>query len=106
LPKTPRRSFTVKEVWRTIAKKNERQGATRWDVLVCGHAVPANDNTFRKARSCPECRERVQDYVDVRAKDGAPEAAPAAEAPPPPPAGAARERSRAPAPRRTRRRGA
>jgi hypothetical protein len=83
LPKTPRRTLTVKEVWRTIVKKNERQGSTRWDVLVCGHSVAANDNTFRKARSCPECRERVQDYVDAQPKAAAaPAARPAPAAAP------------------------
>ena len=34
------------------------------DVLVCGHAVAANDNTYRKARSRPECRAKVQQYAD------------------------------------------
>jgi hypothetical protein len=56
--------FTVPEVWRTIVKKNERQGSKLYDVLVCNHAVPANDNTYRKARSCPECRRKVQEYAD------------------------------------------
>ncbi len=56
--------FTVPEVWRTIVKKNERQGSKRYDVLVCQHAVPANDNTYRTARSCPECRVTVQRYAD------------------------------------------
>jgi hypothetical protein len=61
-PTTPK--FTVPEVWRSIVKKNERQGELRFDVLVCTHAVPANDNTYRRARSCPECRMRVQEYAD------------------------------------------
>jgi len=61
-PTTPK--FTVPEVWRGIVKKNERQGELRFDVLVCTHAVPANDNTYRRARSCPECRIRVQEYAD------------------------------------------
>lgn len=56
--------FTVPEVWRSIVKKNERQGSKRYDVLVCQHAVPANDNTYRTARSCPECRLVVQQYAD------------------------------------------
>ncbi len=56
--------FTVPEVWRSIAKKNERQGSKRYDVLVCQHAVPANDNTYRTARACPECRLSVQRYAD------------------------------------------
>jgi hypothetical protein len=47
-----------------IVKKNERQGNGLFDVLVCKHAVPANDNTYRKARSCPECRVAVQTYAD------------------------------------------
>ena len=64
-PKTGRaRKFTVPEVWRRIVKKNERQGDGRFDVLVCGHAIPANDNTFRRSRACPECRIRVQAYAD------------------------------------------
>ncbi len=58
------RKFTVPEVWRTIVKKNERQGSKLYDVLVCHHAVLANDNTYRKARSCPECRLAVQRYAD------------------------------------------
>jgi hypothetical protein len=57
--------FTVPEVWRTIAKKNDRQGDKLFDVLVCQHAVPSNDNRYRKARSCPECRIRVQKYADA-----------------------------------------
>lgn len=66
------RTFTVPEVWRTIVKKNERQGAKLYDVLVCDHSVPANDNTYRRARSCPECRRAVQEYADQhrRAKAG------------------------------------
>ncbi len=56
--------FTVPEVWRTIVKKNERQGSARYDVLVCDHSVPANDNTYRRARSCPFCRIQVQRYAD------------------------------------------
>jgi len=56
--------FTVPEVWRRIVKKNELQGDKRFDVLICNHAVPANDNTYRRARSCPECRVRVQEYAD------------------------------------------
>ena len=56
--------FTVPEVWRAIVKKNERQGSKRYDVLVCQHAVPANDNTYRTARACPECRLTVQRYAD------------------------------------------
>jgi hypothetical protein len=58
------RRFTVPEVWRTIVKKNERQGSGFYDVLVCNHSVPANDNTYRRARSCPECRRKVQEYAD------------------------------------------
>ena len=56
--------FTVPEVWRTIVKKNERQGGKLFDVLVCDHAVPANDNRYRRARACPECRIKVQAYAD------------------------------------------
>lgn len=61
-------TFTVPEVWRSIVKKNERQGTKLYDVLVCNHSVPANDNTYRRARSCPECRRKVQEYADQRAK--------------------------------------
>jgi hypothetical protein len=57
-------TFTVPEVWRSIVKKNERHGGKGYDVLVCNHSVPANDNTYRLARSCPECRIRVQKYAD------------------------------------------
>ncbi len=68
MAKKPKRSsvprFTVPEVWRTIVKKNERQGGKLFDVLICDHAVPANDNTFRKARACLECRRKVQEYAD------------------------------------------
>jgi hypothetical protein len=56
--------FTVPEVWRKIVKKNERQGDGLFDVLICNHAVPANDNTYRKGRSCPVCRVQVQKYAD------------------------------------------
>ena len=58
------RVFTVPEVWRAIVKKNERQGDKLYDILVCDHAVPANDNRYRRARSCPECRIKVQEYAD------------------------------------------
>lgn len=56
--------FTIPLVWRAIVKKNERQGARRFDVLICQHVVPANDNTFRSFRACPDCRARVQRYAD------------------------------------------
>jgi hypothetical protein len=56
--------FTVPEVWRTIVKKNERQAGKLYDVLICQHAVPANDNTYRKARACPTCTVKVQQYAD------------------------------------------
>ena len=62
--KTKTKKFTVPEVWRTIVKKNERQGRGLYDVLICNHAVKANDNTYRKARTCPACRVRVQEYAD------------------------------------------
>ena len=62
--KTKTKRFTVPEVWRTIVKKNERQGRGLYDVLICDHAVPANDNTYRKARACPACRVRVQEFAD------------------------------------------
>jgi hypothetical protein len=64
LATTRQQRFTVPEVWRKIVKKNERQGSDRFDVLVCQHAVLANDNTYRTARSCPECRVVVQRYAD------------------------------------------
>lgn len=63
----PKKKFTVPEVWRRIVKKSELQGGKRFDVLVCSHAVPANDNAYRRARSCPECRIRVQQYADGHA---------------------------------------
>jgi len=62
--KSKTKKFTVPEVWRTIVKKNERQGTGLYDVLICNHAVPANDNTYRKARACPTCRVRVQQFAD------------------------------------------
>ena len=62
--KSKTKKYTVPEVWRTIVKKNERQGERLYDVLICKHAVPANDNTYRKARACPACRVRVQAYAD------------------------------------------
>ncbi|HTP27962.1 MAG TPA: hypothetical protein VMK12_20195, partial [Anaeromyxobacteraceae bacterium] len=44
----------------------ERQTKGLYDVLICGHSVPAaTDNTYRKARACPECRVRVQEYADA-----------------------------------------
>jgi hypothetical protein len=58
------RTFTVPEVWRAIVKKSERQGNELYDVLICDYAVPANDNRYRRARSCPECRIKVQEYAD------------------------------------------
>ena len=57
-------TFTVPEVWRKIAKKNERHAGRPFDVLVCGHVVPANDNTYRRVRACLECRVKVQAYAD------------------------------------------
>ncbi len=63
-PKHKPKRASVPEVYRTIVKKNERQGDGLYDVLVCKHAVPANDNTYRKARACPTCRARVQEYAD------------------------------------------
>jgi putative endonuclease len=60
-----RPKFTVRPVYRAIVKKSERQAGGVFDVLVCGHAVPAAvENTYRKASACPECRVRVQQYVD------------------------------------------
>jgi hypothetical protein len=54
---------TTREVWRRIVKKNERQGDKLWDVLICNHSVLANDNRYRLARACPECRRKVLEYV-------------------------------------------
>jgi hypothetical protein len=56
--------FTVPETWRRIVKLNERQGGKPYDVLVCGHAVPASDTAFRRFRACPDCRLTVQRYAD------------------------------------------
>jgi hypothetical protein len=57
--------FTVPEVYRNIVKKNEHQTNGLYDVLICNHSVPAaTDNTYRKARACPECRLKVQEYAD------------------------------------------
>jgi hypothetical protein len=67
----PKKKFTVPEVWRRIVKKSELQGGKRFDVLVCTHAVPSNDNAYRRARSCPECRIRVQQYADAAATEAA-----------------------------------
>ncbi len=61
--------FTVPEVWRHIVKKNERHAGKLFDVLVCNHSVPANDNRYRRARSCPECRITVQEFADQRRAD-------------------------------------
>ena len=66
--KSARPKWTVRPVYRAIVKKNERQGKELYDVLICGHAVlAATDNTFRKARECPECRVRVQEYANQHA---------------------------------------
>lgn len=65
------RQFTVPVVWRKIVKKNELQGTARYDVLICNHVVPADaDNTYRRARSCPECRLKVQEYADLHQAPG------------------------------------
>jgi hypothetical protein len=78
----PKKKFTVPEVWRRIVKKSELQGGKRFDVLVCTHAVPSNDNAYRRARSCPECRIRVQQYADTTAAEAAKESVPPAVARP------------------------
>jgi hypothetical protein len=63
--------ITPRRVWRTITRKNERQGDQLFDVLVCTHAVPVDDatrrNVYRRARACPECAERVAAHVAERA---------------------------------------
>jgi transcription elongation factor Elf1 len=50
-------------VWRKIIKRNERQGRKYFDVLVCNHAVEVmpstRANTYRRFRSCPDCRDQV-----------------------------------------------
>jgi hypothetical protein len=56
--------FTVPETWRPIRRRNERQGDSLFDVLACGHAVPASDTAHRRFRSCPDCRVHVQAYAD------------------------------------------
>jgi len=58
--KPSKAELTVPEVWRRIVKLSERQGAGKFDVLVCGHAVPASDTAYRRFRACPECRVQVQ----------------------------------------------
>jgi len=63
--KSKAKKLSVPEVWRTIVKKNERQGDKLYDILICKHAVLANDNTYRKARACPTCRLDVQAYADA-----------------------------------------
>jgi hypothetical protein len=60
----PRQRFTVPETWRPILKRNEIQAGRPFDVLECGHSVPASDTPFRRFRSCPDCRIRVQEYAD------------------------------------------
>ena len=59
--------FTVPETWRPIVK-TERQGAGRYDVLACGHAVPVSDTVGRKFRACPDCRVQVQLLADQYAR--------------------------------------
>ncbi len=62
-PRT-RQRFTVPETWRPIVKRNEIQAGRPFDVLACGHSVPASDTAFRRFRACPDCRLRVQEYAD------------------------------------------
>ena len=62
------RRFTVPETWRRIQKLAEPQGTGLYDVLICGHAVPASDTAYRRYRSCPDCRLRVQEYADEVAR--------------------------------------
>jgi hypothetical protein len=65
IAKPSARKFTIPPVWRQIVKKNERQGNALYDVLICNHVVPADqENTYRRARACPECRSKVQEYSD------------------------------------------
>lgn len=60
-------AFSVPEPWRRIARRGEQQGRRKFDVLVCGHVVPASDTTFRRFRPCAECRVTVQRYADEQA---------------------------------------
>jgi len=62
--KAGKSEFTVPDVWRRIVKLNERQGSQKYDVLGCGHAVPASDTAYRRFRACPECRVKVQQFAD------------------------------------------
>lgn len=55
-----------RSVYRRIVKKNEKQGKKLYDVLICQHAVRANDNTFRTARACPECTKQVAEMRKAR----------------------------------------
>jgi hypothetical protein len=63
-----RSAFSVPDVWRRIQRLNEKQGSGKFDVLVCGHAVPASDTSYRRFRACPECRVEVQRFADERAQ--------------------------------------
>jgi hypothetical protein len=65
---TTRGKPSVPDVWRRILRLNERQGSMKFDVLVCGHAVPASDTAYRRFRACPECRVQVQRFADERAR--------------------------------------
>jgi hypothetical protein len=67
--KASKREFTVPEVWRRIVAWNERQGAGKFDVLICGHSVPASDTAYRKFRACPECRVQVQRFAEQYARE-------------------------------------
>jgi hypothetical protein len=67
-PRTSRREFSIPDVWRRIQRLNEQQGFAKFDVLVCGHAVPASDTAYRRFRACPECRVQVQRFADQRAQ--------------------------------------
>jgi hypothetical protein len=66
--RTNRSEFSVPDVWRRIQRLNEKQGSRKFDVLVCGHAVPASDTAYRRFRACPECRVQVQRFADERAR--------------------------------------
>jgi len=66
--RTPRGEFSVPEVWRRIQRLSEKQGSGKFDVLVCGHAVPASDTAYRRFRACPDCRVQVQRFADQRAQ--------------------------------------
>lgn len=74
--KQGRAPFSVPETWRRISKRGEQQGTGRFDVLVCGHVVPASDTPYRRFRPCPECRAFAHRFAQDHARrSGATQAA-------------------------------